>query len=257
MSTTPLFSILICTVGKAELTRGAIDSILAQSLQDFEVIVTDTSGGPEIERVVAAVNDSRVRFFGVPENDPTRSWDFAYSCSTGSFVLWYDDDNALVPTALERFAEGIDREGADIVSGNHAYYYGQGNRHYPQFENVLGLVPSFSLTRRRYDPESVLRAVYSYSFGTAAMPPRWHSAATVVSREICEAIRDETGHVVTPGFLGNFHLHPLIFAYARCPVFDDAPLAVIGKMGAHRRSSGLVLLSAKCGILPSLIVTPA
>ena len=231
MSTPPLFSILICTVGKAELTRGAIGSILAQSLQDFEVIVTDTSGGPEIERVVAAINDLRVRFFRVPENDPTRSWDFAYSCSSGSFVLWYDDDNALVPTALERFAQGINQEGADIISGNHTYYYGQGNRHYPQFENVLGLVPSFSLTRRRYDPESVLRAVYGYSFGTAAMPPRWHSAATFVSREICDAIRDGTGHVVTPGFLGNFHLHPLIFAYATCPVFDDTPLAVIGKMG--------------------------
>ena len=228
----PLFSILICTVGKPELTKIAVQSILNQSFRDFEIVVTDTSATKNISDIVACFKDPRVVFFEVPGRDPSAGWDFAYTKSSGEYILWYDDDNSLVPWALERYKKNIEETGADIVSGNHVYYYGPGNRHDPQHDNTLSVLFPFSLQRKTYRPEDVIAAFYDFSAGKEKMPPRWHSAATFVSRAVCEEVRRRTGNVITPGLRGNFHFHPLLFAYAQKPVYDDRPLCVIGKFAS-------------------------
>lgn len=228
----PFFSILICTVGKEELTKGAISSILGQSNQNFEIIVTDTSGTKCIRQVVESFDDPRIRYFDVPDLDPTIAWDFAYTCSTGQYILWYDDDNRLIPSALERYAKLIKQEGADIVSGNHAYYFGEGNRHRPQDANTLNVTLPFSGKTTVYNPHTILRAIYDFSIGLPNMPARWHSAATFVARDICERAKKEIGYVIAPHMYGNFSFHPVIFSYAHTPVYDDRPLCIVGKFGS-------------------------
>jgi len=227
----PFFSVLICTIGKADLTRGAIDSILNQDFEDFEIIVTDTSGTVDIKNIVSAFNNPRIKFFNVPDNDPTISWEFAYEQSEGSYVLWYDDDNRLVPWALEHYAALIKKEGADIVSGNHAYYFGTGNRHKPEEDNTLRALFPFSCRATVYERDFLLRMVYAFSMGAATMP-RWHSAATFVSREICEKARAAVGYVIAPHMYGNFTFHPIIFSFAEKPLYDDRPLCIIGKFAS-------------------------
>jgi glycosyltransferase involved in cell wall biosynthesis len=225
----PLFSILICTVGKEELTRGAIRSILNQTHHDFEIIVTDTSGTDYIRHMTESFKDTRIKYFDVPNQDPTIGWEFAYEQSTGQYILWYDDDNRLVPWALGRYAELISRYKADIVSGNHVYYFGPGNRHNPQADNSLTALLPFSCQEKVYRPDAILRAIYDLSIGRPVMPARWHSAATFVSRTVCEAAEQKLGYIIAPHLLGNFTFHPVIAAFAHTPVYDDHPLCIIGK----------------------------
>lgn len=227
----PFFSVLICTVGKASLTRGAISSILNQNFEDFEIIVTDTSDTDDIRDIVSAFNDPRIKFFNVPDNDPTISWEFAYEKSQGSYVLWYDDDNRLVPWALKHYAALIKEENADIVSGNHVYYFGTGNRHKPEEDNTLRALFPFTRRSTVYDRDFLLSSVYQFSMGTASMP-RWHSAATFVSREICEKARSTVGYIIAPHMYGNFTFHPIIFSFAQKPIYDDRPLCIIGKFAS-------------------------
>lgn len=227
----PLFSILICTVGKPDLTRSAIESILNQSCQDFEIIVTDTSGKDQIRKICESFKDKRVFFYPVPNNDPASSWDFAYAKSAGSFVLWYDDDNCLVPWALEKYKKIIDTDGPDVVSGNHVYYYGAGNRHESERNNALSILFPFTLKTSSYQAGDVISDFFNFS-RRDNLSPRWHSAATLISRAICEKVKERTGNIMTPGFYGNYHFHPLFFAYAEKPIYDDRPLCVIGKFAS-------------------------
>lgn len=227
----PTFSILICTVGKEELTRGAIRSILDQNYNEVEIIVTDTSGSDKIKSIADSFNDPRIRFFAVPNQDPTISWEFAYEQSRGKYVLWYDDDNRLVPWALAHVAKIITEQGADIVSGNHTYYFGTGNRHRPEQDNALSALFPFSCQTTIYERDFLLRMVYDFSMGAPSMP-RWHSAATFVSRNICEDARATTGYVIAPHMYGNFTFHPIIFSFAKRPLYDDRPLCIIGKFAS-------------------------
>lgn len=228
----PFFSILICTVGKPDLVREAIRSITAQTFKDFEIIVTDCSGTDAIFNIVASENNPKIFFHRVPENDPSAAWDYAYSQSRGTYVLWYDDDNCLVPWALQRFYSIIIKEKADIVSANHAYYYGTGNRHNTLHKNSLGILLPFTGLAKTYKSPEVLKAIFSFTMGGEKMPARWHSAASMFSRALCEKVRKHTRHVITPHLLGNFHIHPLMFAFAECPIYDDRPMCVIGKFAS-------------------------
>ena len=232
MKSSPLFSILICTVGKKEMVEGAIQSVLKQNFADVEIIVTDTSGTDIIRRLVESLDDNRIHFFEVPNLDPTIGWEFAYTKSTGQYVLWYDDDNRLIPNSLERYAEIIAKEKADIVSANHVYYFGEGNRHKPAQNNALVFLLPFSSKINVYDKDTLLSTVYDFSMGTSKMPARWHSAATFVSRSICEKARAEIGYVIAPHMYGNFTFHPVIFTYAVKPIYYDRPLCVIGKFSS-------------------------
>lgn len=232
MQTSPLFSVLICTVGKEELTRGAIQSILDQGFIDVEIIVTDTSGTNIIRRLVESLDDNRVRFFEVPNLDPTIGWEFAYTKSAGQYVLWYDDDNRLIPQSLQRYEQIIKQEEADIVSANHVYYFGEGNRHNPEQSNALVFLLPFSNEIKIYDKNNLLKAVYDFSMGTPRMPARWHSAATFVSRAICEKARAEIGYIIATHMYGNFTFHPVIFTYAHKAVYYNIPLCVIGKFSS-------------------------
>ncbi len=252
MENRPLFSVLICTVGKPELVKCAIKSVLNQTLQSFEIVVTDTSGTNLVRDAVSLFKDVRLKFFEVPDKDPSISWDFAYDQSTGEYVLWFDDDNCLVNFALERFNEIIKKEKPDIVSGNHVYYYGRGNRHNPGLENALGVLLPFSFKYKIYNPEDMLSAVYDLSVGSKKMPARWHSAATFIARSLCEKVKERTGEVMTRHLLANFHFHPLFFAYAKKPIYDDRPLSVIGKFSSSitQQWSNTYAKQEERGVLP-------
>ena len=214
------------------MVQGAIQSILKQNFTDVEIIVTDTSGTDIIRRLVESLDDNRIHFFEVPNLDPTIGWEFAYTKSVGQYILWYDDDNRLIPNSLEKYAEIIAGKKADIVSANHVYYFGEGNRHKPAQNNALVFLLPFSNRIKIYDKDTLLEAVYDFSMGTSKMPARWHSAATFVSRSICEKARAEIGYVIAPHMYGNFTFHPVIFAYAIKPIYYDIPLCVIGKFSS-------------------------
>ncbi len=227
----PLFSVLICTVGKTDLTKAAIQSVIDQSFQDFEVIVTDTSGTRMISDIVDSFKDERVHFYEVPELDPSVGFDYAYNKSTGQYVLWYDDDNCLVPWAMQNFSEIIEKYHPDIVSGNHVYYFGPGNRHNPKLTNHLVALLPYSFSLKSYNPKDVLRALYNFK-GEAMSVARWHSAALFASREVCEKTKARAGCVQIPHLISNHSLHPMLFAYAKTAIYDDRPLSVVGKFSS-------------------------
>ncbi|MDX2097779.1 MAG: glycosyltransferase family 2 protein, partial [Leptolyngbyaceae cyanobacterium bins.59] len=64
----PTVSILITTYNRSKLLKRAIDSVLAQSFQDFELVVIDDHSTDDTPELMATLTDPRIRYIRRPEN---------------------------------------------------------------------------------------------------------------------------------------------------------------------------------------------
>jgi glycosyltransferase involved in cell wall biosynthesis len=92
--------------------RQAIESILAQSFTDFELIVCDnasTDSTPEICRAYAA-RDRRVRYVRNPRNlGAGPNFDLCFHLARGTYFQWTAHDDMRTPDCLARAVEALER----------------------------------------------------------------------------------------------------------------------------------------------------
>lgn len=113
MNQEPLVSVVIATRERPELLMRAIRSILAQSLQEIEVIVIDDgSSRPVIDyyRSTAAVSDSRVSYHLAAEaprlvRGVCAARNYGLSLARAPYVVFFDDDDEM--TAPDHLEAGV------------------------------------------------------------------------------------------------------------------------------------------------------
>lgn len=102
---TPRVSVIIPTCGRPALLAEAIQSVLDQTFQDFEVIVADDGTQSVTQPVVdsARARDSRVRYVG---QEKRRSPGATRNCGARAvqapLIAFLDDDDRWLPRKLER-----------------------------------------------------------------------------------------------------------------------------------------------------------
>ena len=103
MRRAPTVSVAICLYNRAALIFSALDSVLAQTFQDFEIVIVDdgsTDAGPEsIER---HYRDPRVRVIRQPHRGLSMTRRATIDASRGEFVAFLDSDDLWHPQKLER-----------------------------------------------------------------------------------------------------------------------------------------------------------
>lgn len=91
----------------------ALDSILAQTYTDFELIISDNASTDETEDVCKsyAARDSRIRYYRNATNiGGANNENLTFRLSRGKYFRWAAHDDILAPTLLERCVEVLDRE---------------------------------------------------------------------------------------------------------------------------------------------------
>ena len=83
----------------------AIDSILAQSFGDFELIISDNASTDATQQICEkyAKREPRIRYWRLPENlGAARNYNHVFKMSSGTYFKWAAHDDILHPEFLSR-----------------------------------------------------------------------------------------------------------------------------------------------------------
>lgn len=91
---------------KNRFLREAVSSIIAQTYQDWELVVVDDCSPEPIADVLNEFDDPRIRYTRNTENiggkDLVKQWNHSLSFATGEFVVLAADDDLYRPTFCEK-----------------------------------------------------------------------------------------------------------------------------------------------------------
>jgi len=100
---TPRVSVLMTVYNGAMFLRESIDSILAQTFPDWELIAVDDGSTDASPLILAAYSDSRVRVFPLAKNiGRTPALRYAFDNARGEYIAVLDQDDISHPARLER-----------------------------------------------------------------------------------------------------------------------------------------------------------
>ena len=120
MSQSPAVSVLLPVYNVIRHLRPAIDSILAQTLRDFEFIVIDdgsTDGTAEILRQYAQA-DSRIRLISRPNKGLTVTLNEGIAMARASLLARMDGDDIALPQRLEKQSEYLGQQPDCVLVGS-------------------------------------------------------------------------------------------------------------------------------------------
>lgn len=117
----PKVSVCIPTYNRAQILPYAVNSVLSQTFDDFELIICDDASPDHTAEVVAQWDDSRIRYIRHPQNvKRSRNMRSGYEAARGIYFIKFDDDDALTPTFLERTVAVMETQPAiDFVCTDH------------------------------------------------------------------------------------------------------------------------------------------
>jgi len=100
----PQVSILIPCFNRVEYLRDAVDSVLAQSFRDWELIVADDGSGPQTLDYLADLEQrTRARVLRLEHTgNPGIVRNVALKAARGAYVAYLDSDDVWLPTKLDR-----------------------------------------------------------------------------------------------------------------------------------------------------------
>lgn len=105
----PKVGVCIPTYNRAGYLREAIDSVLAQSYQDYELLVVDNASTDHTSRVVGSYNDPRISYHRNESNiGMVGNWNRCLELAKGEYVAILHDDDLWLPRFLERTIAVLD-----------------------------------------------------------------------------------------------------------------------------------------------------
>jgi glycosyltransferase involved in cell wall biosynthesis len=102
---TPFFSVIIPVYNRAGPLRTAIESVRAQSCQDFEIVVVDDGSKDNPGAVVEAFGDPRIHFMTQPNGGGGKARNTAIDHARGRFIAPLDSDDVFLPHHLASMKE--------------------------------------------------------------------------------------------------------------------------------------------------------
>lgn len=124
MTSVPRTSVIMPVYNTASTVIAAVESVLAQTDPDFELLVMIDGSPDDSAQLIAEYlqhnPDERVHVFDNPENrGPSAVRNQGLDEARGTWVAFLDSDDALYPAFLERLHYHAERTGAQVVNCAH------------------------------------------------------------------------------------------------------------------------------------------
>lgn len=111
-----MISVVIPVYNTGPLLRRSVESVLRQTLDDFEVVIVDDGSSLETLRLCDTLGeeDSRVRVIHTRNGGVSKARNNGLKAARGDIVCFLDSDDAMHPEMLETLAKAIEK-GTDIA----------------------------------------------------------------------------------------------------------------------------------------------
>jgi len=140
-------SICIPTYNRSDYLQYAVNSVLGQTYQNFELIICDDGSTDNTPEVVNSWDDSRLRYLRHPQNiGRSRNMRSGFEAAVGDYFIKFDDDDALTPEFLAKTVAVLDNNPeVDFVCSDHWIINGKGEREERQKIRLNGAKISLNL----------------------------------------------------------------------------------------------------------------
>ena len=170
----PLVSVCIPVYNAAPFIKACVDSILAQTFQDFEIVMVNDGSTDDSLQVCRQLAEAcpKITLVSTENQGDTRTRGEAAAHASGTWVTFVDSDDTLPPTALADLLGGCSEQ-TDIVVGCH--YETAEPAHYVDIKkwretlvrsDVIYCSPVARLFRKEVLPKSVFSLKTSVRTGT-------------------------------------------------------------------------------------------
>jgi hypothetical protein len=218
----PLFSIVIPTYNRHDLLPHAIQSVLRQTFDDYELVVCDNFSTDNTAVVVSQFPDCRIRYIRTPQHFVLAdNFEFSRKHATGRLVLMMSDDDALVSTALQTVYEEYSRHEADLIFVKIAEYRDNG---FPGPDRNVLDCPPFTGARRIIHPDEFINPLFAFKELKFSM----HPTGFVFAKAIADLAAERSGRFFQTNGVEYFAL-PVAARLANKIAYIDLPLVILGR----------------------------
>ena len=125
----PEISVIVPVYRVEKYLNDCIDSILAQTFTDFELILVD-DGSPDGCPALcdaAAAKDSRIRVIHKPNGGVSSARNAGLDTVRGNWIGFVDSDDSIDPSYYEKIPQAAVPSGAEIAIGDIPYFEAGGS----------------------------------------------------------------------------------------------------------------------------------
>lgn len=155
----PLISVIVPAYNAGAYLRRCVDSILAQTLGDLEVVIVDDGSTDDTAAICEsyARSDARVRVVRQENGGVSAARNRGLSDARGEYIAWLDSDDYFMPQALEKLYGALKRSGLKIAMCNYRNILVDGTEQPPRYslpydervyprETMVGFILSIGMT---------------------------------------------------------------------------------------------------------------
>lgn len=102
MDNKPLLSIVIANYNYGRFLEEAIQSVLSQSCQDFELIVVDGGSTDDSVNIIRKYEDRLAWWVSEKDKGQSDAFNKGFSHASGHFLTWLNADDVLLPDTIEK-----------------------------------------------------------------------------------------------------------------------------------------------------------
>lgn len=155
----PLVSVIVPAYNAAGYLRRCVDSVLGQTLADFELLIVDDGSTDATAAICAsyAEADARVRVIRQENGGVSAARNRGLAEARGDYIAWLDSDDYFLPTALEKLYGALERHGLKVAMCNYRNILVDGTEQPPRYslphdervyprETMVGFILTIGMT---------------------------------------------------------------------------------------------------------------
>ena len=157
----PVISVILPVFNSEEFIRKAIESVLAQTFEDFELIIVNDGSTDSSKDIIDSFEDDRIRLISQSNQGPGAARNNALRIAEGEYIMYLDSDDWLCHDALEVAYGEITKFGADFTFFKMINF--DGERYYENDWFELKTLQSFK--NRAFKPSETPGSIFDLSVG--------------------------------------------------------------------------------------------